>query len=96
MPYQISNEAVFGFSRTMRDHGSPSVGLCQVVSVNRFRNTANLVDLQEKAIAGLLLYSKSDSLWIGDCQVVSDDLDVHGPIQGGPSFPVVLENNISG
>lgn len=42
-----------------------------------FSHRANLVDLQQQAVTGLLFNSLSNPLGVGDCEVISHNLDVH-------------------
>ena len=78
----------------MRDHGSPSLSLGHVVSLDSLSHAANLVDLQQQTIAGLLLNSSGDSLGVGDQQIVSHNLDAGAGGQLGITFPVILVKGI--
>lgn len=42
-----------------------------------FGHGANLVDLQQQAVAGFFLNSLGNPLRVGDREVISHDLDVH-------------------
>lgn len=53
--HQISNERVLRFSGTMGDHGAPAVALGEFVGVDGLGHAADLIDLQQQAVAGLLL-----------------------------------------
>ena len=53
-------------------------------------DASDLVDLEEEAVAGLVLHGHLDALRVGHGQVVAHDLDVGGSGQSGPAFPVVL------
>lgn len=55
-----------------------------------FCHRANLVDLQQQAVASLLLHGLGDPLGIGDCEVISYNLYVHPREERAPSGPVIL------
>lgn len=55
-----------------------------------FGHRANLVDLQQQAVASLLLHGLGNPLGIGDCEVISYNLYVHPREERGPSGPVIL------
>merc|ERR1719259_81642 len=55
---------------------------------------ADLVDLEEEAVAGLLVDGRLDASGVGDGQVVSDDLDLRGRSHARPVGPVVLVEGI--
>lgn len=74
----------------MGNHSAPAILLSQKVSINGLCHTANLVDLQEEAVASLLLNSCSNALRIGHSQVITNNLDVGGRGHLGPVLPVIL------
>lgn len=78
----------------MRHHGAPAVALGQKVGLNGFGDGADLVDLEQQAVACLLLDGGLDPLGVGHGQVVADDLD--GGVGGdlAPCLPVVLVEGI--
>lgn len=61
---------------------------------HRFRDSADLVDFQQQTVAGFLLHSLADAIWVGHCQIVSNDLDVCAFGEVGPGRPVVLVKGI--
>ena len=78
----------------MRHHSSPALGLGHVVSLDSLSYAADLVDLEEEPVAGLLLDSGRNSLWVGDQEVVSHDLDFCAGCQLGVTIPVILVKGI--
>lgn len=55
---------------------------------------ADLVDLQQQAVASLLLTGLLDALGVGDGQIVSHHLDIHCPRELSPVLPVILIERI--
>ena len=78
----------------MRHHSSPALGLGHVVSLDGLSHAADLVDLQQEAVAGLLVNGGGDPLGVCDQEVVSDNLDRGAGGQLGVAFPVVLVEGI--
>jgi len=72
--HQISNEGIFGLSRSVRDHHTPACSLRIVAGFNGFCDSANLIDLEQESVTGLFLYRRLDTLRIGDQQVISYNL----------------------
>jgi hypothetical protein len=56
---------------------------------NRLREGADLVDLEQEAVASLLLNSSLDADGVGDRQVVTDNLDASLLGEVAPSLPVI-------
>lgn len=73
---EVSNEVIFGFSTSVRDHDSPSGGLGHVAGLDGLSHGSNLINLQEKGIAKFLVDSSLHSGWVSDKQVISNDLAV--------------------
>ena len=59
----------------MRDHNAPSGCLGHVACLDTLSDGTDLVDLKQKGVAEFLVDSSLDSGWIGDQQVISDNLD---------------------
>merc|ERR1719411_991394 len=91
---KISDEAVLCLSRPVRHHSSPALGLSHVVSLDGLSHAADLVNLEQEPVAGLLLDSGRNSLWVGDQEVVSHDLDLCAGSQLGVPLPVILVKGI--
>lgn len=93
---QISNECILSLSWPVRHHHTPSIINTLLSSLNRFSQASNLVDLQQEGIARLLLDGSLDSLFVGDEEVIADDLYLGAEAFGDeiPSFPVVLIEGI--
>lgn len=62
--------------------------------LDRFSHRADLVDLQQQAVAGLLLNCLGNPLRVGDCEVIPHDLDVDPREEGGPGLPVILVKRV--
>lgn len=81
-------------SSPVRHHSAPALGLGHVVSLDGLSHAANLVDLEQEPIAGLLLDGGGDPLGVGDQEVISHDLDLCAGGQLGVSLPVILVKGI--
>lgn len=55
---------------------------------------ADLVDLQQQAIAGLFCYGLSNAFGVGHSQIVTHHLDAGAASELGPGFPVILVKGI--
>lgn len=55
-----------------------------------FRDRADLIDLEQQAVAGLFLHGALDALWVGHCQVITHYLDADVGCELGPSCPIIL------
>ena len=62
--------------------------------LNGLRDGANLVDLQKKTIARLLLDGRLDTERVRDGQVIADDLNAGLGCEVGPCLPVVLVKRV--
>lgn len=91
---QIADERVLGLAGTVRDHGAPAVLLGQQMGGNGLGDGTDLVNLQQQAVAGLLLHSGGNALGVGHGQIVTHNLDGGGTGQVGPGLPVVLVEGI--
>lgn len=78
----------------MRAHDRPVVALGELCSLNRLRDCADLVDLEEETVARLLLNGSLDSQRVGDSQVVTNDSDTAVGGEVRPSLPVVLVEGV--
>ena len=59
-----------------------------------FSHRAKLVDLQQPAVAGLLLHGRGNPFGVGDCEIIPHDLDVDPREERGPGSPVILVKRI--
>lgn len=91
---QVGDERVLSLAGAMRHHRAPSVLLRQQMSVDGLGDGADLVDLQQQAVAGVLLDGGLDALWVGDGQVVADNLNASAGVELRPCRPVVLVERI--
>ena len=71
---QVSNERVFGFSRTMGDHGAPAGGLGQIVRCNRFGHGSDLIHFQKETVARFALNAHGNAFWVSHRQIITDNL----------------------
>lgn len=55
---------------------------------------ADLVDLEQQAVAGLLGHALGDALGVGDREVVTHHLDAGAGREVGPCLPVVLVKGV--
>lgn len=55
-----------------------------------FCDRADLIDLEQQTVAGLLLHCPLDALGVGHRQVIAHYLDADVGCELGPSCPVVL------
>ena len=78
----------------VRHHSSPALGLSHVVSLDGLSHAADLVNLKEEPVAGLLLDSGGDPLGVGDQEVISHDLDFCAGSQLGVPLPVILVKGV--
>lgn len=73
---QVSDEGVLRLSGAVRYHRTPAVLLGQQVRLNTLRHGADLVHLEQQAVACLLLNGGGDTLGVRHCQVITDNLKV--------------------
>ena len=86
---KVSNRRVLRLTGAVRHHDSPVVGLSELSSLDRLGDRADLVDLEQKTVACLLLDGRLDTEGVRDRQVITDDRNA-GLTQYRPGFPVVL------
>lgn len=55
---------------------------------------ADLVDLEQQAVAGLLGHALGDALGVGDREVVTHHLDAGAGCEVGPCLPVILVKGV--
>ena len=87
---EVSNERVLSLAGSMADHDAPVVGLSQLASLDGLSDRADLVDLEEQAVASLLVDGASNALGVGDGQIVADELNGRVGVELGPRIPIVL------
>ena len=81
-------------SSPVRHHSAPALGLGHVVSLDGLGDAANLVDLEQEPVAGLLLDGGGDPLGVSDQEIISHDLDLCAGGQLSVSLPVILVKGI--
>merc|ERR1719397_580220 len=75
---KVCDKAVLSLTRPVRDHGAPALLLGHVVRLDGLGHCADLVHLQQEAIARLLLDSRGNSVGVGHQEVVTHNLDRGG------------------
>ena len=91
---QVGNVLRGGLTRSVGGHDTPVVGLGELNSLDRLGDGSDLVDLQQETVTGLLLNGSLDPLGVGHSQVITDDLNLVGLGEVGPSIPVVLVKGV--
>lgn len=87
---KVGDEGRLSLTRAVRGHDTPAVGLRELDSLDRLGDGADLVDLEEEGVAGLLLNGGLDAERVSDKEVVTNDLDLGGLVVSGPGVKVVL------
>lgn len=90
----VSNGDILGLTGAVGDHDTPAVSVGVLGSLDRLGQGTNLVDLQEKGVAGLELNGLLDAQRVGDSQVITDNLEVRGLVEVAPGLPVVLSKGV--
>ena len=90
---KVSNRRVLRLTGAVRHHDSPVVRLSELSSLDRLGDRADLVDLEQKTVACLLLDGRLDTEGVRDCQVITDDRNAC-LTQYRPSFPVILVEGV--
>src|SRR5579884_3887655 len=93
---EVGDEGVFGFAGTMRNDRGISVPPGQVDSVNRFRNSPDLVQLNEDGIGHALVNTLPQTLRVRNKNIVTDKLDLVIKLlrQPFPAIPIILGKTI--
>src|SRR5215469_1794465 len=73
---EIGNEGVFRLARAMRDNRIVAVAPRQRDAIERLRNGADLIELDQNRVAGALLDSLPQALGVGDEKVIPNQLDL--------------------
>lgn len=71
-----------------------AISVCGHSRLEGLCDRANLVDLQQQAVAGLFWYSLSNAFGVGHSQIVTHHLDAGAGGELGPGFPVILVKGI--
>jgi hypothetical protein len=90
----VSNGDILGLTGAVGDHDTPAVGIGVLGGLDRLGQGTDLVDLQEKGVAGLELNGLLNAQRVGDSQVITDDLEVGGLVEVAPGLPVVLSEGV--
>ena len=80
----------------MRAHHSPASALGHANSLNRLGDCTNLIDLQEKGVAELVVNSLLNTAGIGDEEIITDNLDLLTKLRSDllPALKVILLEGI--
>src|ERR1051325_2057248 len=73
---EVCYERVFGLARAMRDDGCATARARKLYAVERLRQRADLVDLDENGIGDAKLNALPEKSRISDEEVVADELNV--------------------
>ena len=73
---EVGQEGVLGLAGAVRDHVAPAGLLAHLNRFDRLGDRADLVELDEHGVGGLLLDAAGDEFRVGHEQVVADDLDL--------------------
>src|SRR5262249_36769536 len=89
---QIRDESVFGLTRSMRDDGCESVGLCHLDRIKSFGERADLIHLDQDRIRNAFANAALEVLGVCDKDIVSDELNSFSEFRGhrGPTLPIRL------
>lgn len=92
----VGDGDILSLSGTVGDHDSPSSVVRVLGSLDRLGKGSDLVDLEEKGVAALLLDGLLDALGVGDGQVISDNLAAgsRGLVEVRPGSPVILGEGV--
>ena len=90
----ISDGDILSLTGAVGDHDTPAVGVGILSGLNGLGQGTDLVDLQEKGVAGLELDGLLDAQRVGDSQVITDNLEVGGLVEVRPGLPVVLSEGV--
>lgn len=78
----------------MRYHDTPASILGVLGSLDGLGKSTNLVNLEEKGIASILLNSSGNTLGVGNSQVITNKLELGGRAKVSPVGPVILVKGI--
>jgi hypothetical protein len=90
----VSNGDIFSLTRAVRDHDTPSGTKGVLSSLDSLSDGTNLVDLEQKCVAGLELDGLLDELGVGDSQVITDNLEVGSLVEVRPCLPIILSEGV--
>merc|ERR1719282_2019960 len=68
---EISDERIFCFTGTVARHHAPAGGLAHADGLDRLRNRADLIHLEQQCIAGLLFHRLLHTFWVGHQQIIA-------------------------
>ena len=93
---QVSDGGVLSLTGAVRHHGIVTgvVGHCD--GLEGLRQRTDLVDLDQQSVSGLLLNALSQTLRVGNEEVIADNLDLVTKLsgQGSVALPVILLQRI--
>lgn len=90
----VGNGDILGLTRAVRNHDTPASAEGILGGLDGLSDGTDLVDLEEESVARLLLDGLLDELRVGDCEIITDDLEVGGLVEVRPGLPVVLSEGV--
>ena len=90
----VGNGDILGLTRAVRNHDTPASTEGILGGLDGLSDGTDLVDLEEESVARLLLDGLLDELGVGDCQIITDDLEVGGLVEVRPGLPVILSEGV--
>lgn len=67
---------------------------CGHSRLQRLCDGADLVDFKQQAVAGFVRHSLGDAFGVGDCEIVTHNLDAGTGCEFGPCLPVILVKRV--
>jgi len=92
--HKVGNEGVLCLAAAVADHDPPASRLGKLAGANSLGEGANLVDLEEEGVDGLLVNGGLDPLGVGDEQVIPDGLNRGGGLELDKGIPVILSKPV--
>ena len=90
----VSDGDILSLTRAVGNHNTPVSTESVLGSLDGLSDGTDLVDLEEESVARLLLDGLLDEFRVGDCQVVTNNLEVRGLEEVRPGLPVVLSEGV--
>src|SRR6185437_14740402 len=93
---EIRDEGILGFTRAMRDDRGATVSLCELDTIERLRECADLIDLDQNRIRNTEIDSLLQEDRVGNEQIVSDKLHLVANLisQQLPTLPIILSHAV--
>lgn len=78
----------------MRDHDTPPCSVGIGGGLEGLGDSSDLIDFEKEGITRFPLNGVFDTDWVGDCEIVTNDLTVVFSAEVSPSLPVILIERI--